>query len=96
MHGLVWGAAIGYMLADIHAETNGLLFLGTPRNKTGAATAFVLVCPAIGLVVGLLFDLSKRYDSHRIEFSNISIRLLGLCMLIYCVIMSFALLPQVH
>ena len=96
MHGLVWGVAIGYMLADIHAETNGLLFLGTPRNKTDAVTAFILVCPAIGLVVGLLFDLSKRYDPHRIEFSNISIRLLFWCTLIYSVIMSFALLPQVH
>ena len=96
VHGLVWGIVAGYVLADLAAETNGLLVLGTPRSKTSVATTFILVCPAIGLIVGLLFDLFKNYDPYRVKFLNISCRLLGWCTLIYLVVTMFANLPRVH
>ncbi len=96
VHGLLWGIAIGYVIADLAAETKGLLFLGTPRTKTGIATGCILVFPTIGLILGLWADMLRKYDSHRIEFSEQSTKLLFWCGFIYIVIVIFVNLPRVQ
>ena len=96
IHGLLWGIAIGYLAADLVSESNGLLlFVGAARN-TSLATACIIIFPAIGLAIGLIFDFSKRFDHHRAEFSAGSGRLLLWCTIIYIALIVFANVPSVR
>ena len=87
----MWGIAIGYVLADLKSETNGMLIFGTTKGNETFVTTSLLLCSAIGLILGYLLDMKKLPTDERFEWLKTSSRILTISFIVFVVVAILSL-----
>ena len=95
-HGLLWGIAIGYVVADLKSETDGMLIFGTTKGNQTFVTICLLSFSALGLILGYILDTKKISPGERLDSLKTSSRMLIISFIFYAVVALFANLPAVE